>query len=66
MVASSVHPGEHLPDHETLLADLGPVLHLDGRRIGPLRFLWLEKLFRGVQNEGAGIDIGVFSSLDEY
>ena len=60
LVASSFHPGEHFPDNEALLADLGPVLHLAGRRIGPLRFLWLEKLFRGVQNEGTGIDIGVF------
>lgn len=59
LAASSLHPGEHLPDYEALLADLGPVLHMAGCRLGPLCFVWLEELFRRVQDERTGGKTGV-------
>ena len=54
LAASPFHPSEHLPDHEALLADLGPLLHMAGCWLDPLCLLWLEELFRRVQDEGAG------------
>ena len=60
LVASSVHPGEHLPHDEALLADLGPLLHMARCRLGPLCLLWLEELFRRVQDERTGGETGVF------
>ena len=60
LVASSFHPGEHFPDNEALLADLGPLLHMAGCRLGPLCLVRLEELFRRVQDEGTGGETGDF------
>ena len=54
LAASTFHPSEHLPDHEAVLADLGSLLHMAGCWLDPLCLLWLEELFRRVQDEGTG------------
>ena len=54
LAASSLHPGEYLSDDEALLADLGPLLYMAGCWLAPLCHLWLEELFRRIQDERTG------------
>ena len=66
LAASPFHPGEHLPYHEAVLADLGPLFHMAGCWLDPLRLIWLEEFFRRVQDERTGERNKIFKTFTHY